>query len=302
MNIQQFRYIQATLEAGSFEGAARKAFVSKGAISKSIGELEKELGVKLFQRDGRVCRPTETMNLLRETVDTIVSEIDCFVAMAKSSIPPGAADKVFVFAVAASPARCLLVDDECISAIEGLCPQREIKVLRSNSGTCLSAVEDGSIDAALVLGVVDREALASQEIGGIRPVVAMSERNELSKRDSLALADLARVDLGRPYDLRYFYPLLISRFFEQGMHPRFVNLASCESNFAFVGDDRGYVIISDEPWVRKLYPDAVFVPLDADFRVPVSLVYKKGNNDSAIAEISQWLEPRLGKAPDPDCG
>lgn len=295
MNIQQFRYIQATLDAGSFEGAASKVFVSKGAISKSIGELEKELGVKLFQRDGRACRPTETMNLLRETVDAIVCEIDHFIATAKSSPFSRAADKVFVFAIATSPARCLIVDDGVVPTIERLCPQREVKILRSNSGTCLSAVEDGSIDAALVFGAVDRSTLESKEVGEVCPVVAMNENNELSTRDSLALADLFQSDLGRPYDLRYLYPLLVSRFSEQGEHPRFVNLPSCESNYAFVGDDRGFVVISDEPWVRKLYRNAAFVPLDAGMKLPINLVYKRGNSDPSIDVISQWLESRLRK-------
>ncbi|MER3356063.1 MAG: LysR family transcriptional regulator [Hoeflea sp. D1-CHI-28] len=49
----------AVAEAGSFAGAGRKLGVSKSAVSKRIGQLEGQLGVKLFNRSTRAMTLTE---------------------------------------------------------------------------------------------------------------------------------------------------------------------------------------------------------------------------------------------------
>ena len=48
----------AVLEAGSFEGAARRLNATPPAVSKRISELESELGVRLFERTTRSCHMT----------------------------------------------------------------------------------------------------------------------------------------------------------------------------------------------------------------------------------------------------
>ena len=48
----------AVLEAGSFEGAARRLNATPPAVSKRISELESELGVRLFERTTRSCHLT----------------------------------------------------------------------------------------------------------------------------------------------------------------------------------------------------------------------------------------------------
>lgn len=53
MNIQQLRYVVATAERGSMTAAAASLFVAQPALSRAIRQLERELEVALFARDGR---------------------------------------------------------------------------------------------------------------------------------------------------------------------------------------------------------------------------------------------------------
>jgi LysR family carnitine catabolism transcriptional activator len=53
MELQQLRYAVAVIEAGSFTAAARQCFVAQPSLSQSIRNLERELGVDLFERIGR---------------------------------------------------------------------------------------------------------------------------------------------------------------------------------------------------------------------------------------------------------
>ena len=53
MELQQLRYALAVIDTGSFTVAARQCFVAQPSLSQSIRNLERELGVELFERIGR---------------------------------------------------------------------------------------------------------------------------------------------------------------------------------------------------------------------------------------------------------
>lgn len=53
MNIQQLRYVVATVDHGSMTAAAAALFVAQPALSRAVRQLERELGVDLFARAGR---------------------------------------------------------------------------------------------------------------------------------------------------------------------------------------------------------------------------------------------------------
>ena len=53
MNLQHLRYLMAVSRTGSFTRAAASMYVTQPTVSSAIAELETELGVKLFNRNGR---------------------------------------------------------------------------------------------------------------------------------------------------------------------------------------------------------------------------------------------------------
>ena len=53
MTLQQFRYIIAISEAGSFNKAADLLYVSQPSLTNAVKELEKETGITIFNRSGK---------------------------------------------------------------------------------------------------------------------------------------------------------------------------------------------------------------------------------------------------------
>lgn len=53
MLLRQIKYFQTVVEKGSFTEAAEVCYISQSAISQQIQSLEKEIGVKLFERKNR---------------------------------------------------------------------------------------------------------------------------------------------------------------------------------------------------------------------------------------------------------
>jgi DNA-binding transcriptional LysR family regulator len=58
MELKQLEHLVAVCSAGSFSGAAKQLRISQPTLSKSIARLEKQLGLKLFDRSGGSARPT----------------------------------------------------------------------------------------------------------------------------------------------------------------------------------------------------------------------------------------------------
>lgn len=58
MDLRSLELIAAVCSAGSLSAAARALQISQPTLSKSIGRIERELGVRLFDRSGRTARPT----------------------------------------------------------------------------------------------------------------------------------------------------------------------------------------------------------------------------------------------------
>jgi len=59
MNINQIKYVLAASRASSMREASTRLFVSQPALSASIGELEEELGILIFERTNRGIALTE---------------------------------------------------------------------------------------------------------------------------------------------------------------------------------------------------------------------------------------------------
>src|SRR4051812_50089050 len=58
VTIEQLRTLRAVAEAGSFSGAARKLGRVQAAVSQAMDRLEAQLGLRLFDRTGRVPKLT----------------------------------------------------------------------------------------------------------------------------------------------------------------------------------------------------------------------------------------------------
>lgn len=77
LTTQQLQYLLAIDRAGTWAGAAADIGVSPSALSQGIAELERRLGVALFQRDGRRRVPTsDHAEVLRYAERTVAATDD----------------------------------------------------------------------------------------------------------------------------------------------------------------------------------------------------------------------------------
>ncbi len=66
MTIQQCRYVLEIAKLGSFNEASKQLFVAQSGLSNSVKQLEKELGIKIFERSKNgVCLSTDGAEFIR---------------------------------------------------------------------------------------------------------------------------------------------------------------------------------------------------------------------------------------------
>ena len=105
MNLTGLKYFVSVASLGSVTEAAKRAFVSESAISKTIKQLEEEIGVKLFDRQGRTIKlnqqgkvfytyVSDSLNLLNRGINAVrvnsinkTSEINVLFTVGSPLIP-----------------------------------------------------------------------------------------------------------------------------------------------------------------------------------------------------------------------
>jgi LysR family transcriptional regulator, low CO2-responsive transcriptional regulator len=76
MTPSQLRTLLAVVETGSVHGAAERLVVSQPAVSSALASLRRELGVGLFERDGRGLRVTPAGEVLADYGRRVLGMLD----------------------------------------------------------------------------------------------------------------------------------------------------------------------------------------------------------------------------------
>src|SRR5882762_5796473 len=83
VSLDQLRTFIAAAEEGSFSAAGRQLRRAQSVVSQTLANLEGQIGVKLFDRSGRVPILTDQGEALLSLARAVASEVDLFKARAK---------------------------------------------------------------------------------------------------------------------------------------------------------------------------------------------------------------------------
>ena len=195
-------------------------------------------------------------------------------------------------AMACSPFRGNPLHLEDLSAFRSAFPLVRLTATLHASGACLAALEDGAVDAAIVVGRAARPNLTCVKIFSFFLHVAVSANHPLAGKEDLRFEDLAETPLAAPEDLRYCHGVITSHLVARGIEPRYVPLdPSVERHRAFLEKERGALLVAADPELAKLYPGAVvtaFAPDDA-LSIPLCLAYASDNDNKTLPHLEHYL-------------
>ncbi|MFF4011247.1 LysR family transcriptional regulator [Streptomyces sp. NPDC001717] len=189
MELRQLRYVVAVAETRNFTRAAARCFVAQSALSRQIGNLERELGVKLFARTSRRVEPTPAGEAFLvgarqsiEAAERAAADAAAAVGEVRGRLTIGIIPTVVAVDIA-----------EVLQRFRGRHPRVRVGLHVGASDVMTTQVAAGELDAAFLglPGGAEPQGVAALELGRERLVAVVPPTHELAHHDTVTLRRLA---------------------------------------------------------------------------------------------------------------
>jgi DNA-binding transcriptional LysR family regulator len=174
----------AVLDHGSFSAAARALKRVPSAVSMAISQLEAELDLALFDRQGREPRPTDAARALEPQARQLASQLRYLQAHALA-LHQGLERRL---ALAIAPELMSSSWSAPLATLAREFPALEVDVLSAPQADALRMLHEGSVQLALVFereGLDDREAF--QEVDSDLLVAVLAPQHPFATRSNRQL-------------------------------------------------------------------------------------------------------------------
>lgn len=186
LNLTLLRSFHAVARAGSVSGAAQNAFISQPALSKAVKELEKQLGVPLFERGARGVRLTESGASLLEYASAIFAlERDAEDALRAQKSLEGA-----TLRIGASTTIATYVLPPLLAQFRARHPGVRFSIARDNTAGIEGLLLDFALDVALVEGPPHEAKIAKQFWRDEEMVLICAPSHPLAAKRRVTFEDL----------------------------------------------------------------------------------------------------------------
>ena len=239
MDLRSLRHFALIAETRSFSKAAQALKRSQPGLSRSIRELEAELGLELFERVGRRISLSPQGERLLGPARRLLADADSLLDQAQLL----AHGKTFVLRVGGASNTLARIMPAVLQLYRRKWSNVEIRLRTQGGSELLAALERGEVDVG-VGRTTDSDLLESTGAFLIHAVAVLHRRHRLAGRRTISVLDLEGERLLVP-PASFASRLLVDlAFSEEGVRPRFtlesenlhtlVALAEAEQGVALV--------------------------------------------------------------------
>ncbi len=188
--VRQMRYFEALATARHFGRAAEAVNVSQPALSAQIAEMEKALGVTLFERQRAGARLTTEGEALLPEIRAILAAIDGLYQRTRQ------ASGILIgrLKVGIIPTVAPYLVPRLIPLLKHRYPRLEVELRETLTSTCIDDVKANRLDCAIIALPHRDEALEAEELFRDRFLIASSEDEQTVLLSPMSEAE---VDLDR---------------------------------------------------------------------------------------------------------
>ena len=185
---QQLRYLVAIADAGSFGAAADDEFVSQPALSAQVKELERKLGVTLFERSARGAMLTSHGIEVVERARVVMREMNDLVETTKHD---GNQLRGRI-GLGVIPTLAPYVLPDIVRSFMSEHVDAELHIHELQTSHLLESLRHGDIDFGLLALPLGSDEFATAAIGIDKFVLAVPESHSLAKGKSSVKLDVLR--------------------------------------------------------------------------------------------------------------
>lgn len=282
LDLRLLRYFVATADTGSATRAASVLHVSQPVLSRQLRQLERQSGLRLFERDGRGLRLTRAAEEFLPRVRSLLHAAESLSEAARS-LSSGQVERLHV----AVPTTTLT--DVLAPFIATLSPADPVPLLRSLDPRGAEAALAAGADLAIVHRPPAR-ALASRRLAVLPLWAYVTSDHPWAARGLIGLADLVDCDLVLMSS--DFRPRALLDAAVDGAGLSYGNVLECTNAQvaqALAAAGRGVAVVSDDPRFG-LVPLAIAVE-DRTLRIHLYAAWDPQHHAAAtIAALAVRLE------------
>ena len=290
MELRQLRYFEAVARERNFTRAAAALGIAQPPLSRQVQKLEKELGVRLFERGSRPVQLTEAGRLVYGQVLTVLERVD-EIASAVSRIRASGSIRIgFVGSMLYSHL------PEVVRAYRQARPEADLSLVELTTLEQVAALKDGRIDVGFGRVPFEDPAVDRRLIEQERLFVALPASHRAAHAgDPLRLDELlAETLIVYPKSPRPSYAdQVLALFRDQNLRPAAVReVRELQTALGLVAAEDGVCLVPAT--VQHLRRDNVsYRPLaDAQAFSPIFMSMRKGD-PSADLTLMMRLVARI---------
>lgn len=198
----RLQYLVLVARAGSFTGGAAAIGITQSAVTKSIADLEREVGYPIFNRTARGVVLTERGSYFAERAAMLLD--DTRELMDPESRRANAYSGILRIGVAPASLEWTIV--ESLSRLRRQHPEIRFDVTGSNFDRTIQQLRSGALDVAIGLNeaLLDWPDIEASVFGALDGVPFVRREHPLTTKTELQIDDLADFDfispsISRPY-------------------------------------------------------------------------------------------------------
>jgi DNA-binding transcriptional LysR family regulator len=303
MEIRQIEYFVQICKDKSILKASQNLYVSQQALSKAMQNLEKELGVPLFKRSNAGSELTKYGSVFFRKAVHILGELDGL----SQELDDQKEDYTDTLSVGFTVNTLKSVYLDTIWAYQENHRKTRITFVETSDAHCAQMIFGEQLDVACVSGTgsVDPSFFDYILLRQDAPWLAISADNPLSRKESIALADLSGENfLMGSNEFGHFHELLeVCRTW--GFYPKTDYLSDdIHTLIELVALNKGTYILPENRLEEMKRPNVKFFLLEDIPPVKYYIITKKGRylppavksfSDLLIAKAAEW-DPGPGTA------
>jgi LysR family transcriptional regulator, transcription activator of glutamate synthase operon len=200
MNVDELRWFVAVAERGRVTRAAEELYISQPALSRALRRVQLELGVNLFDRNGRNLRLNRYGELYLGYARRALAELDS----GQRSIEEMAGGERGLVSLGFAPTLSIWLVPALVSAFREEHPGPRFQLHQDAVGPLVGTLRDGGVDLLITPRPGD-PALAWHPLGSERLQLVVPVGHRLAGRKRVRLAEVAGegfVMLKHAFDLR----------------------------------------------------------------------------------------------------
>ncbi|RSM67790.1 LysR family transcriptional regulator [Kibdelosporangium aridum] len=266
--IRELRYFCAVADDLNITRAAERLGIAQPPLSRAIRQLERRLGVVLFDRSGPRLTLTEAGEVFRKEAAVVLSALESAVRRTRQrelvvTAKPGVATRLLRRICADVP---------------------DIRVVVSGFGEQAEMVRDGRADVAIA-ACVDGHGLEIEPLATEPRVAALAAGHDLAKREVLSTADLIAEPAPRWSD-----PRVVDRDYWLGNPARPADGPVVQDSaqlLEVVALGQAVALVPASLAALNVRPDVAYRPVTDATPYRTSILWQAGNRSSRIARFVQ---------------